>query len=491
MSNITHLLFGSFGLMMSPVWKKGWGRNWFIATVTVATVAVGATALGSQIIGTGTGGGGGGAGTANVWVDTNGGTCTRSATLVAYSDAAACSNFNPAYSAASSGDIVRVVGGAYSPTVPAEGANKITPAGKSDPDIQFLCDSGNVTQLAPGTQFVITGPHVTIQGSCFKFNKIWVGDGANGVSVDDVTIDGVSMMIFDISGSSNVTIKNSKVGPMIACFGPGNGATSCQDNTATNEKYFFDNGYPNTQYNEPKIHSGGNTGAVPPTNVTLLNNMFDTMQSRDANTLHTGCLWTGWGGTTNNIVIDGNKFQRCAVYDIHIDAGGASQTIQNNWFGYPVEPLANTSQVGFDTETTPGFTDIQCKSGVCDPTNFLIRFNTFSHGIDMNYGGAGTSATNVRLIGNILGSNSNCGFGQTANFNITNSGTCGTNSSAATTSSQVTTYSYPFDFHLIGAVGSKTADNYVTPTGADYTLTTDIDGQARTAGSRDAGADER
>jgi hypothetical protein len=47
------------------------------------------------------------------------------------------------------------------------------------------------------------------------------------------------------------------------------------------------------------------------------------------------------------------------------------------------------------------------------------------------------------------------------------------------------------DYHLTGAAGSTAAENIVTPTSSDYTVTTDMDGEARTAGSRDAGADER
>jgi hypothetical protein len=45
------------------------------------------------------------------------------------------------------------------------------------------------------------------------------------------------------------------------------------------------------------------------------------------------------------------------------------------------------------------------------------------------------------------------------------------------------------DFHL--ATGLIVADNLVDPTTSDYTVTTDFEGDARTAGNRDAGADER
>lgn len=50
---------------------------------------------------------------ANLWVDTTGGTCTRSASHAAYDDAAACATLADAYAAASTTDIVGVRGGNY------------------------------------------------------------------------------------------------------------------------------------------------------------------------------------------------------------------------------------------------------------------------------------------------------------------------------------------------------------------------------------------
>jgi chitodextrinase/uncharacterized membrane protein YgcG len=53
-------------------------------------------------------------GTANLWVDTNGGSCTRQATAGAYADAQACATLNAAYQAAGAGDVILVRGGTYS-----------------------------------------------------------------------------------------------------------------------------------------------------------------------------------------------------------------------------------------------------------------------------------------------------------------------------------------------------------------------------------------
>ena len=54
-----------------------------------------------------------GNGLANLWVDLNGGTCTRAATAGAYVDAAACGTFDAAWDAATAGDVIRVKAGTY------------------------------------------------------------------------------------------------------------------------------------------------------------------------------------------------------------------------------------------------------------------------------------------------------------------------------------------------------------------------------------------
>lgn len=54
-------------------------------------------------------------GEAHLWVDTDGGTCTRNSSPAAYVDAAACSSFGTATSAASTGDTIRIKTGTYGP----------------------------------------------------------------------------------------------------------------------------------------------------------------------------------------------------------------------------------------------------------------------------------------------------------------------------------------------------------------------------------------
>ena len=56
----------------------------------------------------------GGTGTANLWVDTDGGSCLRHASPVAYTSSEACGSFDAANDHCLAGDSVRIKGGAYS-----------------------------------------------------------------------------------------------------------------------------------------------------------------------------------------------------------------------------------------------------------------------------------------------------------------------------------------------------------------------------------------
>jgi hypothetical protein len=66
------------------------------------------------------------AGTANVWVDTSGGTCGRRATPASYADARACPSLATAYGVASAGDTILVAAGSYGPQTLRAGTKKLT-----------------------------------------------------------------------------------------------------------------------------------------------------------------------------------------------------------------------------------------------------------------------------------------------------------------------------------------------------------------------------
>jgi hypothetical protein len=341
-------------------------------------------------------------------------TCQRAAAPAPIDSLQPCGTFQGAYRLAQSGDIVAVRGGAYGADDEAAGATQLAPTTKTAPGrVTFQCaGSDPVSFSAPSDQFVITAQHVTIQGSCFQFNRLWIGNGSNGISTSDVTIDGVSMMMFDISGSSNVTIENSQVGPDVACYGPGSGSASCQDIASDHEAYFAENGRPNTNFNEPKIHDGGPSGNTPPSNVTISNDTFLEIQSRDPVNLHTGCLWVGYGASGGPVTVTGSTFNGCMTYDIHVDSPTTpSLAVTNNRFGTPMDALRGGTDFASVAQMGSGQVDyeVKCQSNEVI-SNYTITGNTFSRGYDLDFGGCSNpSYRGVSISGNVGGTQSPAG----------------------------------------------------------------------------------
>jgi hypothetical protein len=333
----------------------------------------------------------------------NDSTCARSASEADVSTLTPCKTFLRAYILAQPGDTIATLGGQYPAEEPSEGATKLLPdPSKTALNVTFVCGDGNlVTFASPADQFVITAQHVTIRGGCFHFNRLWVGDGSNGVSTSDVTVDGVSMMMFDISGSSSVTVENSTVGPDVACYAPGAGALSCQPNTADNEAYFAAAGRGNTNFNEPKVHDGGASGSVPSSNVTISNDTFLEIQSRDPINLHAGCLWIGYASSGGPLTVTGNTFSGCMTYDIHVDTPQTPNVaVTNNTFGTPKDALRGNTDFTAVADTPNSQVDYEVKCQDNETlTNYTITGNTFSHGYDLDYGGC-TGATYLGLTTN-------------------------------------------------------------------------------------------
>lgn len=128
-------------------------------------------------------------GSANIWVDTNGGACSRSATSVSYSDGAACGSFAAAYSVAVSGDLVGVAPGGY-------------------PN-QFFAGGVGASQ-GSGTKAVtyrgIGGIPVIRQ----------IHSGSDNLTFDNLNIDAggqkTSGAGFENGGGENNTFKNGRIG---------------------------------------------------------------------------------------------------------------------------------------------------------------------------------------------------------------------------------------------------------------------------------------
>jgi hypothetical protein len=158
--------------------------------------------------------------TANLWIDTNGGTCTRSASPVAYNDASACS-WSAANSACQSNDVVIVKGGNY-PNQLIRGSN-----GRTNYCNIYTANSETVTtgefdmgtwrntgcthgaSSTTTTNWVkITGPIKTTLFSADCSDHIYV----DTLDMDNTTNHSNSNQPFSAQiGTTNFTLLNSKV----------------------------------------------------------------------------------------------------------------------------------------------------------------------------------------------------------------------------------------------------------------------------------------
>jgi len=78
-----------------------------------AVIVAGGISMGGWYVNPVGGGGGGGGPTANLWIDTTGGTCVRNSSPAVYNDAAACSSMQVAMAACTAGDTIRMKNGTY------------------------------------------------------------------------------------------------------------------------------------------------------------------------------------------------------------------------------------------------------------------------------------------------------------------------------------------------------------------------------------------
>lgn len=117
-----------------------------------------------------TGGGGGSPTTANLWIDTTGGTCVRQAGGGAYSDAGACSSIQTAVAACNgtAGDTIRMKAGTY-------GSQTITTS-RTSPGCTVIAENGTTTGSITPQGNWLEIRNVTINGSLG-----WADVGTGGV----------------------------------------------------------------------------------------------------------------------------------------------------------------------------------------------------------------------------------------------------------------------------------------------------------------------
>jgi hypothetical protein len=277
--------------------------------------------------------------TANLWVDTNGGTCTRSGSLVAWNDATACASMQAALTASAAGDTIVIKNGNYAnQTLSTSGKASVvsfyaeTPSScYNQPAKAATCTgsvtlgAGNATGSANQTALSIQVNHVHINGVVANGS----GEGRGGLATacstcTDVIVNGFAGKDF-FAQSSGTTISNSEFGNFNVCTGYTlNVGCSANSNCAIEDvaRFWGDPAPQNDTLLDSSIHDlqAPPDGVCGGTNPVPHADLMQVFQST---------------GSATNITIDGNLFYNGNGDDnIQWGGGGLSNIIiQNNYFG--------------------------------------------------------------------------------------------------------------------------------------------------------------
>jgi hypothetical protein len=466
----------------------------FVATGTIAlAIAIGAIVA--------TGGGGGGGGTANLWVDTNGGTCTRQSTPGAYVDAQACASLASAYDAASAGDSVLVKCGSY-------GSQTFDSSKGSGAQIVFapetnFCVSFTGTSLA-GVDFSGGGAYSTIQYfNISSSNDQGVAKGNSGSSSpsnvyvfhNHIQLDkAVNYRGIEIENAHNWKIDYNTIGP--SCCGSGMNspegirvsvASSGEDSTGLEIKnnliqsvMRFCADWPST-YITVESSVTQSAGSCP---------------STDDSSAHIDGIHV-WG--LQSSVISNNQIYNVGCQGIFFEDTNGAINSANTLTSNAITTNSDNCNSGITIDARAGTHSL---AGA-----WTISFNTANvpFGLDI-LGGGTSSSTTINMVGN-LGSyfptgNTGCGsfdsgtavatfsYNAWITYGGAQNGTCGTGDVYPVSPTFVNSL---FDLRLTGA--TTAADSLVPAATCTPITTEDAFGDTRPASGHssfcDAGADER
>ena len=368
---------------------------------------------------------------ANLWVDTNAGSCTRQATPGAYADAQACS-WTGAYQAAQTGDLILVKGGSYGNVTMPANRTAITA-----PGITFRTASGETVTVNDFENGFYTGgaSNLTFVGPVNA--RSFRSDGGSNITVDAWNVDCngcVNEQIFHLENATNVTVLNSEI----------------QDNT--DNSLMWING----------------------TNLTFENNRIHDAGLRPGSGAHTECMYA-WSVT--NLTLKRNHFYHCSVMDVFITGSNTASGgyIENNVFEKPWETTGVISNSAYAFHFRTG------GSPSPDPSNWDFRYNTFVGPLSISPGENPVGAGGMRVVGNLFLSGSPCGHSNTVyTHNAFVGGGCGTNTVTSTLLS-----------FLTGFVGTGDPGNYSLLPGSvlrDKGSAADYPSQDRAGSARFSGA---
>jgi hypothetical protein len=335
---------------MSSFWRRlkeenGWGRVWSGLAIAICLAGGGLVyqtyADNSPA-----------SGTANLWVDTNGGTCTRQASAAGYVDAAACSSLDAAFDAASCSDTVLIKGGTY-------GSQTITGA-KS-------CSS---------TWTVGSSRGVTCTG-CVKFAV----ESAATVALGGITTSGANY--FQLSRGSGADLN----------VNGGWGIVGSGNSQIVQGADFVDDIFLNA----------GTPGPGPFTNIALVDGSvggFTLAPGRFLAVYLQTCASCGPNATiASNILIDGVNF-----HDITTPNTADHTGVIRVDGGYDTVIVRNSNFYDNITVTTSSVQTTNIGTGGIDPVNFQLINNYFGNQgtatRSMNYNSALATCTDYKILYN-------------------------------------------------------------------------------------------
>jgi hypothetical protein len=278
--------------------------------LAVAGVLIGG---GTYVVGDG---GGGSALEANLWIDTNGGTCTRSASIVEYVDAAACSSLSTAYAAATYGDVVGMREGSYGNQTLLEAVAKTNTASEdceplaagstlgADQYPVAVTDFSECIYFRPETDADVTFGTVDIEVPFFYLDGLGqVTTGRIAMGTEATNCDSANeMVVSGIASRSGLTIRGMQMALYNSDFNLGDSFLQSSD----------------TQVN----------GDCPPTKVHVKGNTWRNLLqyqrpnqtgSSGPNEVHIACIHQVSGV---DVVYEKNKFLNCAQSGLSIQNDG-------------------------------------------------------------------------------------------------------------------------------------------------------------------------
>jgi hypothetical protein len=291
-------------------------------------------------------------------------------------------------------------------------------------------------------------------------NFVMPNDGSHDCTIDlrpdtyDVTLDHVDICSFYMDIVHDVTVRYSDLGPCNAGSG-----------VCTNSRI-----------------EGGDvaTGVPANTNIVIDHNLFHDYL-RASPDQHFECM-VAWADT-DGLTLRGNKFVRCAVFDLFLSNQGnfTNTLVENNWFDLPADLGAGYAPPG---QVAVGIRNDSCFQNITFRNNSLTKDTKVGWPVLQGC----WPFTNASEIGDVAGM-FDCGAGLTSLYNVGGERCADPSNVLASLSNvyQVNNYlGFGGDLHLLS--GTTPAANRVP---IALCASVDLDGDPRGGTLCDAGSDER